>query len=45
LTIKAFTIDSSIDYIHENHVKAGFVDRAENYQYSSAIDFSWGRIG
>jgi putative transposase len=44
LTIKAFAIDSAIDYIHENSVKAGFVDRAENYPYSSADDFSGGKL-
>ncbi|WP_243346414.1 REP-associated tyrosine transposase [Parabacteroides sp. FAFU027] len=39
LTRHAFGIDAAIDYIHENPVKAGFVDRAENYPFSSAVDF------
>jgi len=29
-------IDQKINYIHENPVKAGFVDKAEDYVYSSA---------
>lgn len=36
-------IDRAISYVHENPVKAGFVDRAENYPYSSAIDFAGGK--
>ena len=39
----SYRIDSAIDYIHENPVKAGFVDKPENYPYSSAIDFAGGR--
>ena len=39
----SYGIDSAIDYIHENPVKAGFVDKPENYPYSSAIDFAGGR--
>ncbi|MEI7676676.1 MAG: transposase [Bacteroidales bacterium] len=37
---KAFDIDNTIDYIHFNPVKAGFVERPEDYPYSSALDFS-----
>ena len=29
-------IDEKVNYIHENPVKAGFVSRAEDYEYSSA---------
>jgi REP element-mobilizing transposase RayT len=43
LTTEAFAIDSSIDYIHNNPVKAGFVDKPEHYPYSSAIDFAGGK--
>ena len=43
LSIQAFAIDNTIDYIHENPVRAGFVDRPENYPYSSAIDFAGGK--
>ena len=40
LTLKAFDINSAIDYIHDNPVKAGFVQRPEHYLYSSAGDFA-----
>ena len=40
LTTVAFAIDASIDYIHNNPVKAGFVNRSEDYPYSSALDFA-----
>ena len=40
LTLQAFAIDGAIDYIHNNPVKAGFVDRPEHYPYSSAVDFA-----
>ena len=40
LTTVAFAIDASIDYIHNNPVKAGFVIRPEDYPYSSALDFA-----
>ncbi len=43
LTTEAFASDSSIDYIHNNPVKAGFVDKPEHYSYSSAIDFAGGK--
>ena len=33
-------IQQKINYIHQNPVKAGFVFRAEDYQYSSAVDYS-----
>ena len=42
LTTKAFNIDTAINYIHENPVKTGFVSRAEDYPYSSAVDFAGG---
>lgn len=38
-----FGIERTIDYIHQNPVKAGFVDRPEDYPYSSAVDFSGGK--
>ena len=41
---KAFEIEQATDYIHNNPVKAGFVDKAEHYPYSSAVDYS-GQIG
>jgi hypothetical protein len=30
----------SIDYIHNNPVKTGFVNRPEDYPYSSVFDFA-----
>lgn len=33
-------IDEKIDYIHNNPVEAGLVYRAEDYLYSSAIDYA-----
>ena len=30
----------ALNYIHENPVKEGFADSAENYPYSSAVDYS-----
>jgi len=33
-------LERALNYIHENPIKAGFVDRAENYLYSSAVDYS-----
>jgi REP element-mobilizing transposase RayT len=33
-------IDEKIDYIHKNPVKAGLVYRAEDYIYSSAVDYT-----
>lgn len=35
-----FILDQKIDYIHNNPVKTGFVTRAEDYLYSSAIDYA-----
>jgi len=43
LTQVAFAIESSIDYIHNNPITAGFVDRPEHYPYSSAVDFAGGK--
>jgi len=43
LTLQAYAIDGSIDYIHNNPVKAGFVLRPEDYPYSSAVDFAGGK--
>ncbi|WP_340114082.1 REP-associated tyrosine transposase [Maribellus mangrovi] len=33
-------IDQKIDYIHQNPVEAGLVFKAEDYVYSSAIDYA-----
>ncbi|MEM7109551.1 MAG: transposase [Bacteroidota bacterium] len=33
-------IDSRVDYIHENPVRAGWVEAPEEYVYSSARNFS-----
>ncbi len=33
-------IKEKVNYIHQNPVKAGYVFRAEDYVYSSAIDYS-----
>jgi putative transposase len=35
--------NQKLDYIHNNPVKAEIVDRAENYRYSSAIDYAGGK--
>ena len=35
-------IQEKINYIHQNPVEAGLVFRAENYMYSSAIDYAEG---
>ena len=43
LSTKAFAIDQAIDYIHDNPVKSGFVNRAEDFPYSSAINFAGGK--
>ncbi len=32
-----------INYIHENPVRAGIVDKAEHYRYSSAKDYFYGK--
>ena len=34
---------NAIQYIHENPVKAGFVFQAEDYPYSSAVDYAGGK--
>ena len=33
-------IDQKINYIHENHVRAGIVEKAEDYLYSSARNYA-----
>ncbi|MBK9483452.1 MAG: transposase [Bacteroidetes bacterium] len=35
-----FMIDQKVEYIHNNPVEAGFVDKPEDWKYSSAIDFT-----
>jgi len=37
-------INQKLDYIHQNPVKEGLVFRAEDYMYSSAVDYA-GRKG
>ena len=32
-------IDQRLNYLHQNPVKAGLVDKAESWIYSSAIDY------
>jgi putative transposase len=34
-----------MDYIHTNPVRAGIVDKAEEYLYSSARDYYFGKHG
>jgi REP element-mobilizing transposase RayT len=36
-------IQQKIDYIHQNPVEAGYVFKAEDYIYSSAIDYAGGK--
>ena len=36
-------IQEKLNYIHQNPIKAGWVYEAENYTYSSAIDYSGGK--
>ncbi len=40
---ESFDIQNVVDYIHHNPVKAGFVNNAEDYSYSSAIDYAGGK--
>ena len=35
--------DQKLDYIHNNPVEAGIVDKAEEYLYSSARDYYTGK--
>jgi putative transposase len=42
LSTKAM-IDQRVNYIHEHPVKAGIVWSAEDYKYSSAIDYTGGK--
>ena len=35
--------NQKLNYIHENPVKAEYVNRAEDYRYSSAIDYAGGK--
>lgn len=35
-----FLIDQKLDYIHNNPVVAGFVEKPEDYLYSSARDYA-----
>lgn len=43
LSTSTNAISKAIDYIHNNPVKAAFVDKPENYPHSSAIDFAGGK--
>lgn len=33
-------MEKKLEYIHNNPVRAGIVSRAEDYLYSSALDYS-----
>ncbi len=37
---EAFAIERAINYVHDNPVKSGFVNRPEDYRYSSAGDYA-----
>ena len=39
----ALIIDQKVEYIHNNPVRAGFVNSAECYDWSSAIDYAGGK--
>jgi putative transposase len=36
-------LNQRLDYLHQNPVEAGFVNEAEHWKYSSAIDYSAGK--
>jgi putative transposase len=36
-------VHQKLDYIHYNSVDAGFVTKAEEWKYSSAIDYCGGK--
>jgi REP element-mobilizing transposase RayT len=38
-----YAVEQKLNYIHNNPVKAGFVDNPVNYPYSSAIDYAEGK--
>lgn len=35
-------IEQKLDYLHQNPVEGGLVFRAEDYRYSSAVDYAGG---
>jgi putative transposase len=39
----SYTLEQKLNYIHNNPVKAGFVDNPVHYPYSSAIDYADGK--
>ena len=39
LQLQSFTVRQRADYIHENPVRAGWVDQPREYRYSSARDY------
>lgn len=43
LDLHSGILPQKLDYIHQNPVRAGFVDRASAYIYSSAIDYEEGK--
>ncbi|HEX8675875.1 MAG TPA: hypothetical protein VF700_01575 [Segetibacter sp.] len=46
--IQLKTVESTLDkltYLHNNPVKAGIVDKAEEYSLSSARDYYFGKCG
>lgn len=40
---EAFAIERAINFVHDNPVKSEFVDKPEDYRYSSAVDYAAGR--
>ncbi|HNR55913.1 MAG TPA: transposase [Flavobacteriales bacterium] len=39
LQLQSFTIRQRVEYIHQNPVRAGWVDQPRDYRYSSARDY------
>ena len=39
------TLKQKLNYLHENPVRAGIVDLASHYKYSSAVDYYEERAG
>jgi putative transposase len=43
--ISPFILKQKMEYVHENPVRAGFVEKAEDWMYSSAGDYYTNRKG
>ncbi len=41
--VNTYLIDQKINYLHNNPIESGFVNFPEDYIYSSAIDYSYGK--